>query len=226
MTNSKPGLPHRYDLFATPVVTMEHDEPDLNRALKQALIDDPFYRDADQAQKADSINLCDLADRVPAFKQLEDLSLANLRHYCAEIGWTGDFDVEMQMFANVSGARHYVPSHNHVAHIAAVYYVATTPSERPVLEALSAMENYWKPEEGTLILHDPRFNASLMGGWQHHAHVHPRPGLMIMFPAFVWHEVAPHFQDEARLSVAVNFSLTYKSYSASQKLISLHVDPA
>lgn len=226
MTQSKPEISRRYDLFPTPVMTWEHETPDLNAALKQALVDDPFYRSADQAQKSDSINLCDLAGTVPAFRQLETLALADLTEYCRQIGWIGEFDVEMQMFANVSAARHYVPSHNHVAHIASVYYVATTPTDKPVLEAQSAMKNYWQPAEGALILHDPRFNASLMGGWQFHAHVHPRPGLMIMFPAFVWHEVVPHFQSEPRLSIAVNFTLTYRNIDQAQKLTRLTVDPA
>lgn len=226
MSESKQEVSHRYDLFSTPVMTWEHDAPALNAALKQALIDDPFYRSPDQAQKSDSINLCDLADEVPAFRQLERQALADLTEYCRQIGWIGEFDVEMQMFANVSAARHYVPSHNHVAHIASVYYVATAPTGKPVLQAETAMKDYWQPPEGALILHDPRFNASLMGGWQFHAHVHPRPGLMIMFPAFVWHEVVPHFQSEPRLSIAVNFTLTYRNVDQAQKLTRLTVTAA
>ena len=36
----------------------------------------------------------------------------------------------MQMFPNVARG-HYVPSHNHVSHISAVYYVTLSPQRGP-----------------------------------------------------------------------------------------------
>lgn len=216
--------PRRYDLFPTTLMTFEHDEAALNAEIERHFLTDPRYSRADQAEQSDSLNLMDLAAEVPAFARLQEMFQEALGVYARETGWTGAFDLAMQMFPNVAPARHYVPSHNHVAHIVAVYYVATPPFEdRPLIDHGSSMSDYWRPEEGVLILQDPRFNASLMGGWQHYARIYPRPGLMIMFPAFLWHEVTPHFSNAARLSVAANFTLEPRG-AAFQKKLAFRVD--
>lgn len=213
------GSGARYDLFPTTLMTFELGETGMNAEIERHFLEDPRYSRADQAEQSDSLNLMDLAGEVPAFARLQALFTEKLKAYCREVGWTGDFDLAMQMFPNVAPARHYVPSHNHVAHVAAVYYVNTPAFEnRPLVDHGSSMTDYWRPEEGVLILHDPRFNASLMGGWQHYARVYPRPGLMIMFPAFLWHEVTPHFSNAPRLSVAANFTLDPKGEAFQKRL--------
>ncbi|HNR75719.1 MAG TPA: putative 2OG-Fe(II) oxygenase [Parvularculaceae bacterium] len=210
----------RHDLFPTTVMTFEHDAPTLNASLAEHFLTHPRYARADQAEQSDYLNLTDLVDETEEFARLESMFARALGEYCRAIGWRGDFDLSMQMFPNVAPARHYVPSHNHVAHIAAVYYVQTPPFEgRPLIDADSDMTDYWRPEEGVLILHDPRFNASLNGGWQHFARVYPKPGLLVMFPAFLWHEVTPHHSNAPRLSVAANFTLRPKSEGVYEKRI-------
>ena len=210
----------RYDLFPTTVMTFEHEAPALNMALADHFLSHPRYARVDQAEQSDNFNLMDLVDEAPAFAQLQSKFENALGEYCRAVGWRGEFDLSMQMFPNVAPAKHYVPSHNHVAHVAAVYYVQTPPFEnRPLVDADSEMTDYWRPEEGVLILHDPRFNASLKGGWQHFARVYPKPGLLIMFPAFLWHEVTPHYSVEPRLSVAANFTLSPKTNGAYEKRI-------
>jgi hypothetical protein len=195
-------------LFPTTVLTVEHDEEALNAALAAHFLEHPRYSRTDQAELSDSLNLMDMAKEEPAFARLQEMFTSSLADYCKAVGWSGDFDLSMQMFPNVAPARHYVPAHNHVAHVAAVYYVQTPPfDDRPLIDADSPITDYWRPEEGVLILQDPRFNASLMGRWQHFARVYPKPGLLIMFPAFLWHEVTPHFANAPRLSVAANFTL-------------------
>lgn len=190
----------------------------MNEDLARHFETDPLYSREDQAEKSDSLNLLDRAEAVPAFARLQQLFMRCLRDYCRETGISGEFDAAMQLFPNVAPARHYVPAHNHVAHIAAVYYVQTPQTRRPVLDHGSPIEDYWRPEEGVLILQDPRHNASLNGLWQHYARVYPRPGLLIMFPAFVWHEVTPHFSNAARLSVAANFTLEPRQRGYQRKL--------
>lgn len=214
----------RYDLFPTTVMTFEHNAPALNGALAEHFLTHPRYSRGDQAEQSDYLNLMDLTGETEELAGLQRMFEAALADYCRAVDWRGDFDLSMQMFPNVAPARHYVPSHNHVAHIAAVYYVQTPPFEdRPLVDAESDMTDYWRPEEGVLILHDPRFNASLNGGWQHFARVYPKPGLMIMFPAFLWHEVTPHFSNAPRLSVAANFTLRSKSVAEYEKRIEFSV---
>lgn len=198
----------RHDLFPTVVMTFEHDAAALNDSLADHFLSHPRYMRADQAEQSDCLNLMDFADEAEEFATLQAMFESALRQYCRALGWRGAFDLSMQMFPNFAPARHYVPSHNHVAHVAAVYYVKTPPvAGRPMIDVESDIADYWRPEEGVLILHDPRFNASLKGGWQHFARVYPKPGLLIMFPAFLWHEVTPHYSNEPRLSVAANFTL-------------------
>ncbi len=201
----------RLDLFPTTVMTFEHDASALNEALASHFLSEARYWREDQAQQSDSFNLMDLAPRLQSLSVLQSLFESALREYCRALGWGGDYELSMQMFPNISPARHYVPSHNHTAHVAAVYYVQTASfDDRPIISVEDEISDYWRPEEGVLILHDPRFNASLMGAWQHFARVYPRPGLLLMFPAFLWHQVTPHFSDEPRLSVAANFTLMPK----------------
>jgi hypothetical protein len=208
----------RYDLFPTTLMTFEHDEAAMNAEIEGHLLADPRYSRRDQAEQSDSLNLMDLVEDIPALARLQRLFTERLLDYCRAVGWTGDFDMAMQMFPNVAPARHYVPSHNHVAHVAAVYYVQTPEFDnRPLVDHSSSMTDYWRPEEGVLVLHDPRFNASLMGRWQHYARVYPKPGLLIMFPAFLWHEVTPHFSNAPRLSVAANFTLEERGLAPFQK---------
>ena len=209
------GVTH--NLFPTPVKLFELAEPALNAELGAFFTSHPCFSETDQAQMADVTTLMEYAEDVPALARLEQLFLAGLESYCRDIGWQGEFDLDMQMFPNVSPGGHYVPSHNHVSHISAVYYVHTEPSARPLLVSDESVSDYWRPDEGALILHDPRFNASLMGGWHQHAKVFPRPGVMIFFPSFLWHEVTPHRAKEPRLSVAANFSLTYRNVPAYER---------
>jgi hypothetical protein len=89
--------------------------------------------------------------------------------------------------------------------------VHTETVDRSLLVSDETVLQYWRPDQGALILHDPRFNASLCGGWHYHAKVFPRPGVMVFFPSFLWHEVTPHVADQPRLSVAANFFLTYRN---------------
>ncbi len=200
-----------HNLFPTQVKLFELAEQEMNNELASFFIKHPRFSSRDQAEMSDVTTLMEYADEVPALTRLEGLFLACLKNYCREIGWQGEFDLAMQMFPNVSPKGHFVPSHNHVSHISAVYYVQTPPSGRPLLISDEPIREYWRPDEGALILHDPRFNASLQGGWQYHAKVFPRPGVMIFFPSFLWHEVTPHQSNEPRLSVAANFTLTYRN---------------
>lgn len=206
-----------HNLFPTPVKLFELAEDGMNAQLAAFFTGNPKFHSRDQAEMSDVTTLMEFAAEVPALGRLEGLFLSCLKNYCREIGWRGEFDLAMQMFPNVAPRGHYVPSHNHVSHISAVYYVHTRPSERPLLVSDESVRDYWRPDEGALILHDPRFNASLQGGWQYHAKVFPRPGLMIFFPSFLWHEVTPHQAEEPRLSVAANFTLAYRDIPAYER---------
>lgn len=207
----------RHDLFATPVLLFELDRPALNERLRGFFKTHPRFTRDDQAQLADQRDLMELVDQEPSLAELDTLFINGLDRFCREVGWHGEFDLDYQLFPNVAPSGHYVPSHNHVSHISAVYYVHTENRSGPLLVSDENLSEYWRPEQGALILHDPRFNASLIGGWHQHAKVFPRPGTMIFFPSFLWHEVTPHTAAEPRLSVAANFFLTYRNIPPYQR---------
>ena len=77
--------------------------------------------------------------------------------------------------------------HNHNADLVGIYYVKTADYDRPVvsLPDPDGDYDYFAAEDGALLLHDPRFNANLAAVQTNdYARVYPRPGLMVIFPAF------------------------------------------
>lgn len=201
----------RHDLFATPVLLFELQQAAMNQRLRAFFKTHDRFARADQAEMSDHRDLMEHVDEEPAPAQLDALFLDGLRIYRREIGWRGEFEPAYQLFPNVAPKGHYVPSHNHVSHISAVCYVHTETVDRSLLVSDETVLQYWRPDQGALILHDPHFNASLCGGWHYHAKVFPRPGVMVFFPSFLWHEVTPHVADQPRLSVAANLFLTYRN---------------
>ena len=131
----------QYNLFPTTVMTFEHDNASLDEALASHFLTHPRYARTDQAERSDSLNLMDLVGESEAFARLQAKFTDALEEYCRRTGWKGDFDLAMQMSPNFAPARHYVPSHNHVAHIAAVYYVQTPVfNDRPLVETDATLD--------------------------------------------------------------------------------------
>ena len=78
---------------------------------------------------------------------------------------------------------------------------------------------YWiktPPNSGNLMLYDPRsgLHATMPSRkegisfppelWRE-VHYQPRAGTIVMFPAWLWHEVLPNKSNETRISVSFNF---------------------
>jgi hypothetical protein len=99
--------------------------------------------------------------------------------------------------------------HNHQADLIGIYYARTAESDRQPIDQADG-EDYFEAGDGVLLLHDPRFNANLTTVCHRdHVKVVPRPGLMLIFPAYVWHSVTPHRGEFHRLSFAMNFTLRW-----------------
>jgi hypothetical protein len=77
--------------------------------------------------------------------------------------------------------------------------------------------DYFAAEDGVLVLHDPRFNANLAAvRARDYVKVFPRPGLMLIFPGYLWHSVTPHLGDFHRLALSANFSLRWPGAGAAE----------
>jgi hypothetical protein len=139
----------------------------------------------------------------------------------------GDVRAEVVLFSNYSENGDFTMPHNHNADVVAVYYVRTGEYERPpvVVPAPEDEYDYFAPPEGVLVLHDPRFNANFAALQSNdHVKVFPRPGLLVVFPAFLWHTVTPHYGPFRRLAVSAKFRMRWPESGRRPRTWSVRVD--
>ena len=124
----------------------------------------------------------------------------------------------MVLFSNYSARGDFTSVHNHNADVVGVYYVQSSESNRPPVLIPGDEDEYFAAEDGALLLHDPRFNANLAAvGVRDYVKVFPRPGMMVIFPGFVWHSVTPYLGDARRLAISANFRLQWHHSDNSQR---------
>jgi hypothetical protein len=218
---------HEYALFPTRLLTIQFTDVDgLNEQLYELFAGGKEFRDGFNMHP-DALNLLDLADRYPAIARLRALFREGVTRWLRAEKVSGALGVDVVLFSNYADKGEFTLVHNHSADLVAVYYVRTSPSERPVVELPDpdGEYNYFAAEDGALILHDPRFNANLAAVQvADYAKVFPRPGLLVVFPGYLWHSVTPHQGDYHRLAFSANFHLRWASPSARAESWSLSVD--
>jgi hypothetical protein len=199
-------------LFPTRLLTIEFPDTDgLNRDLDEWFAGRSEFRD-DFNMHPDSLNLLRLAETNPAIARVRDLFLDGLRHWLRAERVTGPHEVEMVLFCNQARQGEFTLVHNHNADVVGIYYARTADYDRPavVLPEPGGEYDYFAAEDGTLVLHDPRFNANLAAvRVADYARIYPRPGLMLLFPGYLWHSVTPHLGEFRRLSLSANFRLRW-----------------
>jgi hypothetical protein len=194
-------------LFPTRVMIIEHAKAHaLNTELLSLFRTDSEYQRDDLARKADHANLLDMAERCPAVERLRGLFVEAAQAWLRSADLRGTYTMRIFMFPNYFKQGGYVPAHNHVANLTGIYYVHTPSHEdRPVLRQQDS-EYYWEQEPGVLLLHDPKFNANLLDVEDRvYAKVYPRPGLLVIFPGYLWHSVTPTNAD--RLAISANVTI-------------------
>ena len=198
-----------YAFFPTRVVTIQFpDTEPLNAELCDLLerrpeLDDRFN------MHPDALNLLRLADTVPAIEQLRSMFIKGVKHWLDTEGIAGPEGLDLLLFSNRSSRGESTIVHNHNTDLIGIYYARTADSDRPPIHPADG-EDYFEAGDGVLVLHDPRFNANLTTVCpRDHIKVIPRPGLMLIFPAYVWHSVTPHRGEFHRLSFAMNFTLRW-----------------
>jgi uncharacterized protein (TIGR02466 family) len=115
-------------------------------------------------------------------------------------GITRPFNGSLSMYAwaNVSRRGNYHSLHNHPGSCwSGVYYVDTGGPADPQ-----------HPAAGVIDLHDPRpfTEMTYVPGepYGQKYSIRPEPGMMLLFPGFLYHFVHPHFNDGNRISIAFN----------------------
>lgn len=198
-----------YAFFPTRVVTIQFPDTDpLNADLcdlfeRRPELDDRFN------MHPDALNLLRLADTVPAIDQLRSMFITGVKHWLEAEGIAEMEGIDLLLFSNRMGRGESTIVHNHHADLIGIYYARTAVSQRQPISSADG-EDYFEAGDGVLLLHDPRFNANLTSIFHRdHIKVFPRPGLMLIFPAYVWHSVTPHQGEFHRLAFSMNFTLRW-----------------
>lgn len=200
-----------YAFFPTRVVTIQFPDTDsLDVELcdlfeRRPELDDRFNLEP-EAQ-----NLVRLAETVPAIEQLRSMFLTGVKRWLDAEGISGMDGIDLLLFSNRMRQGESTIVHNHQADLIGIYYARTAETNCPPIPPADG-EDYFEPGDGVLLLHDPRFNANLTSVCHRdHIKVFPRPGLMLIFPAYVWHSVTPHRGEFHRLAFSMNFTLRWPS---------------
>lgn len=198
-----------YAFFPTRVTTIQFPETEsLNGELCDLLdrrpeLDDRFN------MHPDAMNLLRLATTEPAIEQLRSMFITGANRWLAAEGIAGMEGVDLLLFTNRLNRGEFTIVHNHSTDLVGIYYAKTAASNVPPIDPAGG-EDYFDAGDGLLVLHDPRFNSNLTSVCpRDHVKVHPRPGLMLIFPAYVWHSVTPHCGDFHRLAFSMNFTLRW-----------------
>ena len=196
-------------VFPTRLTTIEFpDAAALNAELLAIFDGDERYQQRDFLETADNSNLLRLCDTVPAVARLRDLFLFGLRHWMKVEGIAGRYRAELLMFPVYSLPQQFVPAHNHLAHVSAVYYARTADLTDHEIVEYGGAADYFRSDGGVLQLHDPRFNALLLDlAKKDSIKIFPRPGLMVLMPGYLWHSGTPNQSTFNRLAIVGDFIL-------------------
>jgi hypothetical protein len=202
----------QHALFPTRLVELQFDGvEETNRELYEFFISAERFRDGFDMHP-DSLNLLAMADVCPAIARLRGLFLRGLREWLRAERVGGELAADVVLFSNFAQRGDFTAVHNHNADLVGIYYVRTAEYERSgvVVPDPEGEYDYFAAEDGALLLHDPRFNANLAAvRARDYVKVFPRPGLMLIFPGYVWHSVTPHLGDFRRLALSANFVLRW-----------------
>jgi hypothetical protein len=208
-----------FNLFPTRLLAIQFpDVDDLNQELHNLFVTREEFHDGFNMHP-DSLNLLHLANTCGGIARLRGMFLEGVKLWLESEKIHGDLHIDMVLFSNKARKGEFTLVHNHSADLVGVYYVRTAQSDRP---AVSLPEpdgdyDYFAAEDGALILHDPRFNANLAAlQTRDYAKVFPRPGLMVVFPGYLWHSVTPHLGEQHRLAISGNFHLRWNIPSKAE----------
>lgn len=184
--------------------------------LKQQSVDS--FQNSDSPQPSPSgvfeshFNLFDV--QAVEIQSLKRMLYQHLMQYLMEVNGMSRLEIEQLSFKNESWVHittkgGYFQTHNHpMAAVSLVYCVS------PGDDGLDDKEN------GSFVMHDPRFNASMYVDPANHKMVRAysfdggrfrfKPDELLLFPSYLNHTVEPYIGNSPRITIAANFSFTYK----------------
>ncbi len=207
-----------YRLFPTRLVTLQFpDTAALDEELS-SLMETQSGAGVDFNMHPDAMNLLNLAETNPAIARLRAMFAEGFRRWLALEKIDGVEEADFVLFSNYAAKGEQTLVHNHNADLVGIYYARTARHDRPPVHEPDHADDYFDPGDGLLVLHDPSFNANLCSiRRRDHVKIYPRPGLMLVFPAYVWHSVTPHQGEFPRLSFSMNCTLRWKGTARAQR---------
>jgi hypothetical protein len=207
-----------YALFPTRLVTIQFPAVEALNAELYGLFERRSELIDGFNMHPDALNLLSLADAEPCLSQLRSMFVDGVKHWLSAEGIAAPDGVDLVLFTNLARGGEFTLVHNHNADLVGIYYARTANYDLPPVHQPDDGTGYFTPGDGVLVLHDPRFNSNLTAvGNRDHVTVHPRPGLMLIFPGYLWHSVAPHLGEFSRLSFSMNFTLRWSGTSTAQR---------
>jgi tetratricopeptide (TPR) repeat protein len=102
----------------------------------------------------------------------------------------------LDVWANFLGPDNHQSSHIHnQGWMSGVYYAGTAPDDD---------EN---PEAGWIEFNRPGYGLPMLGGEKIIHKIKPEPGMLIIFPSYVWHGTIPFFKSGERISIAFDLHI-------------------
>jgi hypothetical protein len=205
-------------LFPTRLVTIQFPETQTVNAELCHWFESSTTFSAGSGMHPDALNLLHFAPSVPAVARVRDMFLAGVKHWLAFEQIASPSEVDLVLFSNYAATGELTLVHNHNADLVGIYYVRTAPYECAPVPGPPEEEDYFEARDGVLVLHDPRFNANLAAVCtRDYLKIFPRPGLMLIFPAYVWHSVTPHLGAVRRLALSMNITLRWPGGPSPQR---------
>lgn len=157
-----------------------------------------------------------LALENPAIDWLRQCAHKSAIDYCRRAGMDYPIDWSLQAWASVNRLGDYHDPHNHPhAYLSGTYYVRVPESRAP-------LRNRADVRPGCITFYDPR-SAVNMGAIKGDPQIEseftvsPRPGMILVWPAFLMHYVHPNLSEELRISISFNLIVKHPTHYLPQQ---------
>jgi len=145
----------------------------------------------------------------PAIQWLRDCINRTVMEYFRQLGIDYQVDWTVHGWANVNRLGDYHDPHNHPhCYLSGTYYVQV-PTDRAPLRSRKDVR------PGCITFYDPRGPAVNMGAIRNDPYVNPehtiepKPGDILLWPAFLMHFVHPNLSETPRISISFNVMLKW-----------------
>jgi uncharacterized protein (TIGR02466 family) len=145
----------------------------------------------------------------PAVQWLRDCINRTVVEYFRQIGINYQVDWSLHGWANVNRLGDYHDPHNHPhCYLSGTYYVQV-PTDRAPLRTRKDVR------PGCITFYDPRGPAVNMGAIRGDPYINPeytvqpKPGDILLWPAFLTHFVHPNLSETPRISISFNVMLKW-----------------